>query len=101
MIIFYAFSILPQDDVTWYLFLLLISGYIQTPGYNPESQMAYPKITYPSVTIQPPDSQDVMLSFLHMDIGYDSRMGKEGAGGFILEMRGFLGDNHSPVCSFF
>ena len=56
----------------FFFFLFLVSGYVQSPGYNPESMVSCATILYATATLKPPAHHAVMISFLHMDIGYNT-----------------------------
>ncbi|KAL8598228.1 hypothetical protein ACOMHN_035178 [Nucella lapillus] len=43
-------------------------GFIQSPGYNPESGMIYPENILSNLTLIPPEDHDIMVSFVHMDL---------------------------------
>ena len=46
----------------------VFSGYIQSPGYNPESGLEHPEMLRTSATLSLSASQVLMLSFRHLDI---------------------------------
>ena len=46
----------------------VFSGYIQSPGYNPESGLEHPEMLRTSATLSLSASQVLMLSFRHFDI---------------------------------